>query len=391
MTSQNIPKKQERDKSVDDLAKALRLATVPTIAAGESEVVARLLVPTDLPNIPYDLAFKAELLSGNGKTVVATAVTPVRRMTTARPFSIELAGEAKVEAKAGTGETGKLTGKVRRLPQFRNAVTVALAGLPADLPTPSVEVPGDQEDFTLPVAFPFGTPPAELANVVVSANSQPGLGGSSIKSNELPVAVKIVAGGPPPALNRLFEDEPHFAAQLNEGGGKASVVADDRYSGQAALRVTPDQRLRTRLPGLGVKIVEKPGEGEYRYLRFAWKKKGGANVLLQLAAGGAFGPKRGEKKPGYRYEAGPKGNAFDVEAIKVNDKLPEDWTVVTRDLFADFGAFTLDGLAFTAGDGEYALFDHVYLAQRRRPQGLRRADRHAAAAGHFRGPGRLRS
>jgi hypothetical protein len=37
--------------------------------------------------------------------------------------------------------------------------------------------------------------------------------------------------------------------------------------------------------------------------------------------------------------------------------------VVTRDLFADFGAFTLTGIAFTPGPGEYALFDHVYLAR----------------------------
>ena len=37
--------------------------------------------------------------------------------------------------------------------------------------------------------------------------------------------------------------------------------------------------------------------------------------------------------------------------------------VVTRDLFADFGEFTLNGLAFAAIDGEYALFDHIFLAR----------------------------
>jgi hypothetical protein len=362
ITSQSVPKKKDKDKSVDDLAKALRLAVVPTIAANESEATARILVPADLPNIPYDLAFKAELLSGNKKTVLATAVTGVRRMTSAQPFSIELVGEAKVQATAGSGETGKLVGKVHRLPSFGRGVTVTLAGLPPELPAPTVEVAADQGDFALPVAFPFGTPPAELAKVVLVANSHPGLG-SSVKSNEVPVAVKIVSGGPPPALYRLFEDEPSFVAQLNEGGGKASLEADDRYAGQAALRVAPDQRFRSRLPGLGVKIVEKPGEGEYRYLRFAWKKKGGGSVLLQLNANGAWGPKRGEKKPSYRYEAGPANSPLDAEAIKVDAKLPEGWTVVTRDLFADFGAFELDGLAFTPGDGEYALFDHLYLAR----------------------------
>jgi hypothetical protein len=184
-----------------------------------------------------------------------------------------------------------------------------------------------------------------------------------VKSNAVAVAVNIVAGGPPPALYKLFEDEPHFLAILTEGGGQASLDTTDRYSGTASLKVTPDQKFRSKLPGLGVKIAENPGETEYRYLRFAWKKRGGANILLQLAANGAFGPAVGGAGPSYRYEAGPSPNAFKAAALKLDDKLPDGWVVVTRDLFADFGAFSLDGLAFTAGDGEAALFDQVYLAR----------------------------
>ena len=45
----------------------------------------------------------------------------------------------------------------------------------------------------------------------------------------------------------------------------------------------------------------------------------------------------------------------------VDDKLPDEWTVVTRDLFADFGEFTLNGLAFSPIDGAHAYFDHIYL------------------------------
>ncbi len=47
----------------------------------------------------------------------------------------------------------------------------------------------------------------------------------------------------------------------------------------------------------------------------------------------------------------------------MNDKLPNDWVVVTRDLFADFGEFTFNGLGLSAMDGEAALFDHVYLGR----------------------------
>ena len=41
--------------------------------------------------------------------------------------------------------------------------------------------------------------------------------------------------------------------------------------------------------------------------------------------------------------------------------LPAEFTVVTRDLFADFGEFTLTGIALTPVDGEFGLFDHIYL------------------------------
>jgi hypothetical protein len=193
------------------------------------------------------------------------------------------------------------------------------------------------------------------------AIARPG-GGTEVRSNSVPVAVKIVAGGPPPELYPVFEDESHFVSLLNEGGGAATLESTDRYSGSAALRVTPDQKFRVKLPGLAVKIVEKPGPGEYRYLRYAWKKIGGGNVLLQLNANGNWGPTRGQGPPAYRYQAGSANNIFNAEAIRVSERLPYGWNVVTRDLFADFGAFELDGLAFTPGDGTAALFDHIYLA-----------------------------
>jgi hypothetical protein len=219
----------------------------------------------------------------------------------------------------------------------------------------------EQNEFALPVSFPFGSPQGALANVnlVAVARLNPS---TVVKSNELPVEVNVVAGGPPPALYKLFEDESSFLALLTEGGGQASLETTDRYSGQAAMKVTPDQKFRAKLPGLGVKIAETPGEGEYRFLRFAWKKRGGTNILLQLNANGAFGPLAGATTPAFRYEAGG-ANPYKAAAIKLDEKLPGGWVVVTRDLFADFGAFSLDGLAFTASDGEAALFDQVYLAR----------------------------
>ena len=65
----------------------------------------------------------------------------------------------------------------------------------------------------------------------------------------------------------------------------------------------------------------------------------------------------------FRYHAGPGGECYGASLV-ISDKLPgPKFEVVTRDLFADFGEFTLSGLAFSPVDGNAALFDHIYLAR----------------------------
>ncbi len=363
LTSQIVPKTP--DGKQDDLNRALRFAGTPVIAAGQTVAAAPIIVPGDLPALPYDLAIRAELLDAGGKTVLATAVTPGRRLPASKPFVLRLTSAAKIEAKSGSGPTGKLVGKVVRAPGFNKLVTVTLTGLPVELPAPSVIVLGYQSDFELPVSFPYDTKLGPLPNVKLVATSSISPQ-QVLKSDEFPIAVQVVKGEPPPPpppLYKVFEDEPGFVALLFEGDGSASLEMVDRYSGSAALRVSGSQRFRSKMPGWGFKIAEKPGNGEFRYLRFAWKKQGGDNILLQLNANGQWGPTRDKPGPAYRYEAGPGNNPFNAAAIKIDPKLPEDWVVVTRDLFADFGSFALTGMAFRPGPGDYALFDHIYLAR----------------------------
>jgi hypothetical protein len=362
VTSQVVPK--TRDGKQDDVNRALRLQGMPTIPANQTAGVAPVLVPADLPEMPYDVALRADLLGGSGNTVVATAYTPARRLRPVTPFRLELAGSAAVEARSGVGPTGKLTGKVLRLGDYKKPVTVTLAGLPAGASPPVLVVPGDKSEFELVVAFPYGLKPGELPNVKVVAT---GDGTPALKSNAIAVAVKVVPGEPPPqkAL-AVFEDQPEFVANLKDGGGTAALEAADKYSGTHSVKVTPDQRFNAQLPGLGVKIREKPGPGEYRYLRFAWKKRGGQAICLQLNHDGRWGPTDG-KPAKFRYHAGPGPECYGA-SVGLDARLPADWVVVTRDLFADFGEFTLTGIALSPVDGEYALFDHIYLA--RTPQEL---------------------
>lgn len=154
--------------------------------------------------------------------------------------------------------------------------------------------------------------------------------------------------------------EPLFPTLINDGGGEpGTITREDRdvFAGVEAVRVTPVQKYRTRIPGWEFKIVEKPAAaGEFRHLRFAWKKVGGVGVMIQF-----HDP---AKSWAFRYFAGQNAVGWNP-AKPVSDKIPVEWELVTRDLFQEFGTFTITGVALTAmyGDGDSALFDHVLLGR----------------------------
>jgi hypothetical protein len=358
-------KENNQDKEVDDLDRALRLEGDGIFAADKTEGTVNILVPSDLPQKPWDLVLAADLLSADGKSTVASIAAPVRRLTTAAPFTIELAGAASVEGKAGAGETGTFTGKIARAPGFSQPVVVTLDNLPKGYSAPTVIVPGEQSEFALPVTFAFGSKPGELKGLKLVAVSSP-VTTRSVKSNVVEVAVNVVPGEKPAAEppKEIFEDDEKFVALLTEGNGRAIPDQRDKYSGKYSLRVTPDQKFNPSLPNLGVKIRENPGPGEFRYIRFAWKKAGGNTICLQLNHDGAWGPGGGGREGAkFRYHAGPGGECYGASLV-ISDKLPAPrFEVVTRDLFADFGEFTLTGLAFSPVDGNAALFDHLYLGR----------------------------
>jgi hypothetical protein len=81
VTSQIVPKGKDMK---DDMNRALRLETVPTVATDQTTADLKLLVPGDLPPLPYDVAIRAELMAADNKTVAATAVTASRRLMAAK-------------------------------------------------------------------------------------------------------------------------------------------------------------------------------------------------------------------------------------------------------------------------------------------------------------------
>ncbi|MCA9134609.1 MAG: hypothetical protein KDA45_15685, partial [Planctomycetales bacterium] len=153
----------------------------------------------------------------------------------------------------------------------------------------------------------------------------------------------------------LLEDNQALAQSLTDGEGTAEFITSDKFSGEASLRVTPPQRYSPRIPGWEFRIRENPGVGEYRYLRLAWKSPQASGVMLELADAGQWPP---ADQPLRRYFAGRNLTAW--QAVGVAPHRPADWTVLTRDLWQDFGDFTLTGFAPTAIGGP-ALFDRMEL------------------------------
>jgi putative heme-binding domain-containing protein len=161
---------------------------------------------------------------------------------------------------------------------------------------------------------------------------------------------------PPPQLV-LFDDDPQFAALLNEGDGTVGIESGDVSSGTAALAVTPPQRFAARIADWQHAIREHPEPGEYRYLRFAWKADTARGLMLELADQGTWPP---ADQPLRRYVSG--ANETGWQAVQIASDPPGEWTVVTRDLWQDFGDMILTGIAPTAIGGR-ALFDRIELLQ----------------------------
>jgi hypothetical protein len=173
-------------------------------------------------------------------------------------------------------------------------------------------------------------------------------------------AVTSAAEPEKPRVVELFEDEAEATIkQLNNDAsadpGTAKREDEDCFSGRCALRVTPLQRYASRLKGWSYPIVEKPEAGQYRYIRFAWKKVDGSGIMMQLC--GINDPTTWD----HRYLAGR--NAVNWTCLPIAAASPVKWELVTRDVFKDFGGFTLTGIAFTPMDGTAGLYDHIYLGQ----------------------------
>ncbi len=158
-----------------------------------------------------------------------------------------------------------------------------------------------------------------------------------------------------PTLYCAFEEQARFIPHGGNAAGSASLVEDDKHFGHRSVRLTPAGRFMISFPS-PVAIRERPKWGEFRFLRFAFRKKGGGRISVELEST----PSRMEAA---RYDGGQGDKSYGSALRLWQDKLPDQWIVLTRDLFADFGGLDVTAISLGCPDGEAALFDHIYFAR----------------------------
>lgn len=157
----------------------------------------------------------------------------------------------------------------------------------------------------------------------------------------------------------LFDEEEPFLAALTKGTAPSRFEREDTSQGSLAVAVAPQEKFAEQIADWKLPVREKPQAGEYRYLRYAWKKTGGGGAMLEVARDGKWPPARQTPAPGGRYVAG--ANETGLDAIVVAPSAPNDWTEVTIDLWKDLGDCHITGLSLmSSGRGE-TLFDTMLL------------------------------
>jgi len=135
----------------------------------------------------------------------------------------------------------------------------------------------------------------------------------------------------------------------HDNGSSITITNDESVSGKVSTFCTPTQSYNNVMSGWSYPIGDTP------YLTFAWKKDGGKIIMLQLAHDTAWA---------YRYYDGDNsaGVGPTWEGIQLDNEIPKDWVVYTRDLTKDFAqAWNLTGLAFTPWDGVGGYYDFLVL------------------------------
>src|SRR5579883_428488 len=175
-------------------ARAIRVERPTELAAKVNEGEVPVLVPPELTVDAYQTAVLAELLSPDRQRVLASAVTPVRKLLVALPVAVKLDDtqfDAALDPK--TNATVDVSGSVERLNGFAGDVAITLTGLPAGVPVPAaITVKAGDTDFAFKLTIPPTTPISETKIKLSATAIDPKQPNVRVKGRDVEAVLKVI-------------------------------------------------------------------------------------------------------------------------------------------------------------------------------------------------------
>ena len=188
-------------KAVETAQAALAAAektAADAVQKAKNDVEFGVLVPAELADVAHQIAFKAELLKRDRKTVEAVVYTPVYSVPVVNPLLVKVEEPAAVKLDLKTGGELLLTGSVERLEGAKGEVVISVTGLPAGIAAPAaVTVKAQENGFKFTLKIPAGFKPGDFAGVKISGTGKP-YGTLQLKSPDAVVSLKVLAPEPAP-------------------------------------------------------------------------------------------------------------------------------------------------------------------------------------------------
>jgi len=190
-------------RNVETAQKALAAAEVASTDAAQkakNNVEFGILVPAELADVAHQIAFKAELLKRDRKTVEAVVYTTVYSVPVVNPLLVRVEEPQAAKLDAKTGGELQISGSVERLEGAKGDVVVSITGLPAGIVAPAAATVKAQEtSFKFTLKLPAGFKAGDFPGVKISGTGKP-YGTTQLKSRDAVVSLKVLAPDPAPEV-----------------------------------------------------------------------------------------------------------------------------------------------------------------------------------------------
>jgi hypothetical protein len=165
----------------------------------KNDVEVAVSVPAELPEIGHQIAFKAELLKRDRRTVEAVAYSPVQEIPVVNPLAVKPEEPAPVKVDPKAGATVEIAGKVERREGAAGDVLLTISDLPTGIAAPApVTVKAGATDFKFTVKVPPTFKPGEYPAAKIVGTGKP-YGALQVRTKDALVALKVLPADQPPA------------------------------------------------------------------------------------------------------------------------------------------------------------------------------------------------